>query len=553
MAHVITQACCGDASCVFACPVNAIHPNPLDPEFSSAEMLYIDPRTCVDCGACVSACPVGAITPQQTVRRSASAFIPLNEAYHSSSQVRPVQAMVPPIVKLKAPTKLRVAIVGAGPAGLYAADALLRQPCVDVTVYDRLPTPYGLVRSGVAPDHELTKSVTRLFHEIEDRPGFAYALGVDVGTDLSHEYLSLSYSAVIYATGASRDRRLGISGEDLTGSATTTEFVAWYNAHPDHVDNYYPLDTERVVIIGNGNVALDVARILATDAQLLERTDISYPALNALRNSQAKEIVIVGRRGPEHAAFTLPELLGLVQREDIDIVISSEVPPATDAHDFETARKLELLAKLPPSTSPRDARPRIELRFWHAPVEIVGTTRVESVSLVETEPGVSGEAVATGRVTSIETGLVLRSIGYRGKAIPDVPFDDDAGIVPNRAGRVIGIDRTYVVGWIKRGPTGFIGTNKLCSLETVNSLLTDANDGLLSSSESPRWPASHRLRGQTIDLNGWRRIDAAEVAAGAAVGRPRVKLDPFGALAIAERDTGSATRRVTSRRLFRDL
>ncbi len=233
MTHVVTQACCADASCVFACPVNAIHPTPDEPDFGLAEMLYIDPKSCVDCGACVGACPVGAIVPDTKVSAEQLPFVDINALFHAEPRTYPIQAPIIPIVR-KAPGPLHVAIVGSGPAALYAADELLKQSDVDVTVIDRLPTPHGLVRSGVAPDHVETKSIDRLFRQIEDQRGFHYLLNVDVGSDITHAELLEHCDAVIYATGASQDRRLGIPGEDLPGSETATEFVAWYNGHPDH-------------------------------------------------------------------------------------------------------------------------------------------------------------------------------------------------------------------------------------------------------------------------------------------------------------------------------
>ena len=530
MPHVITQSCCGDASCVFACPVNAIQPNPDSPEFTSADMLYIDPKTCVDCGACVAACPVGAIKPQEALLRPEKVFASMNAEFHQGSAARPVQAQVPGLVQIApSPKSLRIAIVGSGPAGLYAADELLKQDGVEVTVYDRLPTPYGLVRAGVAPDHQHTKSITNLFRKVEDLPGFRYVLGVDVGTDVTHDEILEHHSAVIYATGASKDRRLGIDGEDLIGSGTATDFVAWYNGHPDHDNAEFDLSGDRAVVIGNGNVALDVARILATDPALLEQTDISDRALEALRRSAVKEVVVVGRRGPEHAAFTLPEMIGLAQRSDIDLVVNGTVPNTPSDADFTLVRKLDLLRSLPSSETPRDTRRRIELRFFTAPVALRGDGQVESVDLVATEPDPerAGRIRVTGDVSELKTSVVLRSIGYRADAFNWLPFDSKASVVPSDCGRVRGVNATYVVGWIKRGPSGFVGTNKTCSLETVNSLLADFNAGLLPAPgrrPSDLGSALRRKHPHAIDLSGWRRLDALERKSGLDVGRPRVKL-----------------------------
>ena len=554
MPHVITQSCCGDASCVFACPVNAIQPNPGSPEFISADMLYIDPRTCVDCGACVAACPVGAIKREDLLLESEAVFASINAEFHQGSDARPVQAQVPGLVQIElAPKPLRIAVVGSGPAGLYAADELLKQDGVEVTLYDRLPTPYGLVRAGVAPDHQHTKAITDLFRKVEDLPGFRYVLGVEVGTDVTHDEILEHHSAVIYATGASKDRRLGIEGEDLVGSRTATDFVAWYNGHPDQYDADFDLSGERAVVIGNGNVALDVARILASDPALLEQTDISDRALEALRRSAVNEVVVLGRRGPEHAAFTLPELIGLVRRSDIDLVVNGTLPDTPPGADFTLTRKLDLLRSLPSSNTPRDTRRRIELRFSTAPMALRGDGCVESLDLggTEPDPGQAGQVRATGDSSELKTSLVLRSIGYRAEPMGWLPFDSKASVVPNDSGRVRGTNATYVVGWIKRGPSGFIGTNKTCSLETVNSLLADHNAGLLPVPR--RWPADlgsalRRKHPHAIDLSGWRHLDALEREQGVAVGRPRVKLTSRAELLGATVDPGHSPRRRQRRR-----
>ncbi|MBB1021291.1 FAD-dependent oxidoreductase, partial [Dietzia sp. E1] len=324
MPHVITQACCADASCVHACPVNCIHPTPDEPDFATAEMLYIDPVSCVDCGACVGACPVGAIVPHTELAPEQHDFLHINAELTGDDRPSRPQARVPTLVRL-GPTRttVRVAVVGAGPAALYAADELLRQPGVEVTVFERLPVPHGLARHGVAPDHTSTRAVADLFRAIEEQPGFGYRLGVHVGEDVTAAELAAHHHAVVYATGAGTDRPLDIPGTDLPGSTSATEVVAWYNDHPDHADAHVPLDHERAVIVGNGNVALDVARILATDPERLADTSIARHALEALRDSRVREVVVLGRRGPEHAAFTLPELVGLAARDDIDLRVDA--------------------------------------------------------------------------------------------------------------------------------------------------------------------------------------------------------------------------------------
>lgn len=512
MPHVITQSCCADASCVHACPVNCIHPTPDEPDFGMAEMLYIDPVSCVDCGACVGACPVGAIVPHTELAPEQQDFQRINEVLTGDQRPPRPQAPVPTLVKL-GPTRstLRVAVVGAGPAAMYAADALLRQPDVEVTVFDRLPVPYGLARHGVAPDHVDTRAVADLFTAIENEPGFTYRLGVDVGTDVTARELAEHHHAVIYATGAGTDRPLGIPGTDLPGSTSATEVVAWYNDHPHHVDTHVPLNHERAVIVGNGNVALDVARILATDPERLAPTSIARHALDALRGSRVREIVVLGRRGPQHAAFTLPELVGLAAREDIDLRVDAPGGIDVDAADSPQGRlKLEYLARIaarrdrPESQGTEPAgsaagsegvpRRRIVLRFQTAPVEVIGSDqvtglRVARTELVDDDTGPRAVPVP-GSEEIIEAGLVLASVGYRGVPLPGVPFDHDTATIPHSGGRVLDapggrpVPGQYAVGWIKRGPRGFLGSNKTCARETVNALLADANADLLPAPRS---------------------------------------------------------------------
>ena len=312
--------------------MNCIHPSPDEPGFATAEMLYIDPVACVDCGACVSACPVGAIAPDTRLEPKQLPFVALNAAFYPD---RPAGEKLPPTSKLApvidAPKvhargghPLTVAIVGSGPAAMYAADELLTQRGVRVNVFERLPTPYGLVRAGVAPDHQSTKRVTRLFDRIARRRGFRFYLNVEVGSDLSHAELLAHHHAVLYAVGAPNDRRLDIDGMGLPGTGTATEMVAWINGHPEYADLPVDLGHERVVIVGNGNVALDVARILTTDPDALARTDISDHALAALRDSKVTEVVIAARRGPAQSAFTLPELIGLTST--CEVVLDARRP-----------------------------------------------------------------------------------------------------------------------------------------------------------------------------------------------------------------------------------
>ncbi|MFC8270234.1 FAD-dependent oxidoreductase [Streptomyces cinereoruber] len=519
MPYVVTRSCCADASCVLACPVNCIHPAPGEPGFGQTEMLYVDPRTCVDCGACTTACPVDALKPHTKLTEGELPFLELNRAYYDTSPHadRTPMALVPP--QRRAETDgLRVAVVGAGPAGLFAADELLRHPGVSVTVYDRLPTPYGLARAGVAPDHQDTKQVTELFRAIEGQPGFSYRLNTRIGHDLHHADLVRDHHAVVYAVGAATDRRLGIEGEDLPGSASATDFVAWYNGHPDHDGAAHPLDAERAVVVGNGNVALDVARILTADPDALARTDISDRALAALRASRVREVVVLGRRGPAEAAFTLPELIALAALDGVDVLVEGwpEDVPA------DATPKTAVLAELAART-PVPGRRRIVLRFLTGPARIEGDDRVTGLTVVRTELRRADDgtvrAVPTDETETIETSLVLRAVGYRAEPVPDLPFDAETGTVPHERGRVE--PGVYVTGWIKRGPTGFIGTNKSCARETVTALLDDLETGRLTA---PAGPPVTTARPDAVDLDGWRAIDAAERAEGRAQGRPRVKL-----------------------------
>jgi len=524
MPHVITQSCCSDGSCVYACPVNCIHPSPDEPGFATAEMLYIDPVACVDCGACVSACPVGAIAPENKLGSKQLPFIELNASFYPKHEGKlpPTSKLAPvieaPFVDARAGGPLTVAIVGSGPAAMYAADELLTQRGVRVNVFERLPTPYGLVRAGVAPDHQSTKRVTKLFDKVTRVPGFTFYLNVEVGSDLTHDELLAHHHAVLYAVGAPNDRRLDIDGMGLPGTGTATEIVAWINGHPEYTDLPVDLGHERVVIVGNGNVAFDVGRILTTDPDALARTDISDHALAALRDSKVTEVVIAARRGPADSAFTLPELIGLTSTCDVVLdaadhaLVQRDLAEATDPL---TRNKLEILSKLGDASAPA-SRPRIRLAYQLTPNRVVGETRAEGIEFTVT---------GTDEVGQLSAGLVLTSIGYRGKPIRGLPFDEAAAVVPNDGGRVVGAPGTFVAGWIKRGPTGFIGTNKSCAAQTVRSLVADYNDGLLRDPADKPAALDKLVRGRQpamVDAAGWKAIDAAEIARGGDE-RPRDK------------------------------
>jgi ferredoxin--NADP+ reductase len=437
---------------------------------------------------------------------------------------------------------LRVAVVGSGPAGFYAASALLASD-LDVTVdlIERLPTPWGLVRLGVAPDHPNIKAVSRAFERTAADPGFRFFGNVEVGKDVTHEELRERYDAVVYAFGAQTDRQLGIPGEDLPGSWAATAFVAWYNGHPDFQSLEFDLSHERAVVIGNGNVALDVARMLALTPEELAPTDTTDPAIAAINAAGVREIVVVGRRGPVQAAWTPVEVGELGEMQGADILVDPaelELDAASEAELAAappTVRRnvdhLREFAAREPSGKPR----AIRLRFLRSPVAILGEERVEGIELVRNEL-VDGRAVSTEERETIPCGIVFRSVGYRGVALPGIPFDEGSGTVPNEGGRVE--PGLYVAGWIKRGPSGVIGTNKKDATETIALLLEDARAGLLPArGEGALEDLLAEREVEAVLYAGWEAIDTAEKAAGEPHGRPRIKLATWDELLGAARGT----------------
>jgi ferredoxin--NADP+ reductase len=543
MTYVITQNCCNDATCVSVCPVNCIHPTPDEPDYATAEMLYIDPEGCIDCGACMDVCPVKAVEPDFDLPEEFVLYEDLNAQYFRDPAHQEYAKTPAPAAERRVEWgghgTLRVAIVGSGPAASYAAEELLsrRGLAVQVDMFERLTVPWGLVRSGVAPDHQATKATADDFSRTARHKNFRLFLDVEVGEKISHEDLDARYHAVIYAVGAMGDRRLGIPGETLPGSHSATEFVAWYNGHPDYADRAFDLSGERAVIIGNGNVALDVARILLSDLEALRRTDIADHALEQLAHSRIREVVVVGRRGPAQAAFTTPELLGLAGSGACDL----QVEPDELAMDEATRQwsngneeamelyKARLISELGSAES--TASRRVSLRFLLSPTEITGGQRVESVRLARNQLVLEAGAVvarATDQVEEIACGLLLRSVGYRGVAVPGLPFEDARGVLPNESGRVVRpgsrelVNGVYTAGWVKRGPSGVIGTNKHCAQETVTALLEDWERGSLRAT-LPDHDIIDLVPGH-LDLAGWKAIDDHERAAGRAASRPRVKL-----------------------------
>lgn len=443
---------------------------------------------------------------------------------------------------------LRVAIIGSGPSAFYAADHLLKQQAfnVQVDMYDRLPTPFGLVRGGVAPDHQKIKSVTRIFDKVAQNPNFRFYGNVEYGTDITLEDIQQHYHQVLFATGAQTDRKLGIPGEDLEGSHPATEFVAWYNGHPDYHDHTFNLEVESAAVIGVGNVAIDVARILSLSPDELAQTDIADYALEELCRSNIKTVYLLGRRGPAQAAFTNPEIKEVGELEDADVIVpldEATLDPLSRAEleanpDRGTQTKVEIIqeyAHRQPGGKPK----KLVIRFLVSPVEILGDEHghVRAVKLVKnklyaTEAGTL-RPQATDEYEEIPVGLVFRSVGYRGVPLPGVPFNDKWGVVWNQQGRVIDpatnepVVGMYTAGWIKRGPSGVIGTNKPDSVETVNAMLADASEDRTFKPSAPNRDAAEQLvrehQPRYVSYADWQRLDALEQQRGKEQNRPRVK------------------------------
>jgi ferredoxin/flavodoxin---NADP+ reductase len=451
---------------------------------------------------------------------------------------------------------LRVAVVGSGPAGFYAAGALLasEEPRAEVDMIERLPTPWGLVRLGVAPDHPELKAASRAYEKTAARRGFRFLGNVEAGRDITHEELTRLYNAVVYTVGAQTDKRLGIPGEDLPGSWAATEFVAWYNGHPDYQHLRFELRVERAVVVGNGNVAIDVARMLARTREELAPTDATDQAIEAIATSGLREIVMLGRRGPAQAAFTPPELKELGELGGADVVVDPadlELDPASEAAleaDRARARRnvdiLHGFAASRPAGKPK----RLVLRFCVSPIAILGDGKVEAIEVVRNELVPDGRgsvrAVATKEREVIPCGVVFRSVGYKGVELSGVPFDAERATIRNDCGRALDeqgarVPGVYCAGWIKRGPSGVIGTNKKDATETVELLLEDARAGSLPRASDASAEAVDTLlaeRGvEVVMYSGWELIDRVESERGAPHGRPRIKLASWDELLNAAR------------------
>lgn len=499
MPHVIIQNCCKDGSCVPVCPVDCIHPTPDEPEYATSEMLYIDPDVCIDCGACIDACPVAAITTDYDLTEESAPFEGMNLAYYEAtpgSMERPRSPDRRLGSKRAAPDAemLRVAVVGAGAAGHYLVSELIERIDVrcEIDVYERLDEPGGLVRYGVAPDHGDTKKVQEQFAATRRHRAVKVHLGVEVGRDITAEELARTHHAVVYSVGALHGRPLPLPGGDLPAVIAAADFVTWYNGHPDFAGAGPDLSQERVVVLGNGNVALDVARILTADPDVFTGTDMTAEALEALRGSRVREVVVLARRGPEHAAFTTPELIGLTQVPGVTVVIDPAdlaVPDAPEADEpaqisHYRKQKLRLLRVLAAARPPGPDEKRVVLRFGTPPV-----------SISESDGGLTVAFDEHGSPSSMECGLVLAAIGLQGTSVPEVPFDEAAGVIPNAGGRILGPDGAqlpglYVAGWVKRGPTGVIGTNRYDARATVDALIADFHTGLLAVPPGEQAPNS---------------------------------------------------------------
>jgi ferredoxin--NADP+ reductase len=526
MAYVITQGCCSDATCVLECPVDCIRPTPSDPQFRSAEMLYIDPATCIDCGACVPACPVGAIHPDTARPETLGRFPELNARYFER---HPLTMCDESATAVERPRKdgrvLRVAVVGGGVAGAYAAADLLERGAVEVDVFDRLPAAWGLLRYGVAPDHLATKDMANAFDATFRTEAFEYHLNVEIGRDIGIDELLRYHHAVIVAAGASRPRRLGIPGEDLPGAHSAGDFVAWYSGHPDFADYSFDLSAERAVVIGTGNVALDVARVLSLGPDQLRDTDVEPRALELLRRSNVREVVVLGRRGPAAASYTTPEFLALGALPGVDIVIDVPADALRDGTEmsgeglagFNAEAKLAVAREFArrPLTG---AQRRIVFKYLATPIAMAGHASVAEVQL-------EGQR-------AVPAPLVFTAAGFEGAPLPGVPFDADRGVVPTAGGRVVRDDGAavpglYATGWIKRGARGGLGSNRADAHETADTIVRDFNAGLLAAPTGARDALVEELaRRQPHRLGraGWQAIDVHERRTGSALGRPRVKL-----------------------------
>ncbi|GAB2661990.1 FAD-dependent oxidoreductase [Nocardia goodfellowii] len=512
MPHVITGDCCSLGSCVRVCPLDCIHPRPDEPGFATAEMLFIDPGVCIDCGACADACAADAAKHISTLTGDQQHYAQANREHFRANPV-PAGSQAPSWTLRPLPPgtpRLRIAIIGSGPAGMFAAEELLRHPEVEVDVYERLYTPWGLLRSGVAPDHPRTKSVAATFEVLAREANVRLLLGVEVGKDVSVDELRRHYHAVVIAIGASAPKKLAVPGHALPGSLAAAELAAWYNGHPDSADLDVRLAGPRAVVVGNGNLALDIARMLLADPGALRATDIAAHALAALETGAITEVTIVGRGDPAQAAFTEPAADALARCDSLSITTDREFT----ASDLRAHRALRTLQ----GAGPRTASKRVNFRFATSVAAIRGGDSVEYVRLVGTN----------GHSEVIPACLVVHAIGHHRTPLPGLAMDA-AG--PTAAGRVtaqgVPIPGLYSVGWHKRGARGTIGANRFCAKATIAALRADYIAGKLR--QPVREPADLEARFRRASVHpvgyaGWLKIDSEERRRGHRALRPRIKL-----------------------------
>lgn len=444
---------------------------------------------------------------------------------------------------------VRIAVIGAGPAAFYAVEAWQKQKDLHarIDMFNRFPTPFGLVREGVAPDHQSIKAVTRIYEKLADHPHFRYFGNVTFGTDVLLADLKPRYDQIIYAVGAQSDRRMEIPGEDLIGSFPATIFVGWYNGHPKYADLQFDLSCERVLVVGNGNVAMDVTRILVSDPEELAKTDMADHAIAALRNSQVREVVMLGRRGPAQAAFTNAELKEFGELPGVDVIVDPaelelDAQSADSLADNKIAsRNVDMLRAYAARVEQSQPR-RIRMRFLVSPVEVIGdaeghvaAVRIEKNTLAPDSKGVM-RPQGSGEFETLSCGMILRSVGYKGVPLPDVPFDERSATIPNASGRVLAaaggavVSGEYVVGWIKRGPSGVIGTNKPDSIETVKMMIEDLPNLPAAPDASDIAEVLAARKPEMVSYADWRTLDRYETQQGSAQGRPRVKVTSVDAM-----------------------
>lgn len=533
MAFVITQSCCADASCVSVCPVNCIHPTPDEPDFGTTDTLYVDPAVCIDCGACADACPVKAIQPADLLRGSEAGFIDINAQFYETPRDETVWTA--PAFTHSGDTDgepLRVAVVGSGPAASYTAKHLLTTTTCEVSIFERLPVPGGLLREGVAPDHGGTKALGSQFRWVYAHPRTTTYFNVDVGRDVSLAELKQRFHAVIFGVGARGGNPIGFVGEESTAVVRSGDVVGWYNGRPaeDGQEPFLmPLDKERVVVVGNGNVALDIARTLLAPAESLHPTDMPAHVLEQLRHSRIREVVVMGRRAPEFAAFTRPELLMLPETAGCDVVIEDRPGIRDEIAGLSEARH-RVLAEMPvvpiDLAGPPAPGRRIVLSF-HTTIDEVVEGMVTVRRTVDPAAG-TGEA----QTLAIGPATVVLANGFRVTRQAGLPYDEATGRIPQADGRVIDpstgrpIGGVYLVGWAKRGARGGLGTNKHDSEATIHAMLSDAHDGRLGRPTMSRLAFRRLVRRRTEVVNARRALAVLdrEEKAGRKTGRPREKL-----------------------------